>query len=166
MATKLALSELPAISKRLSLRLELEELLFDFYSIAGLAPRRGYSVNAAELLTNDFQGRIFHRASSELLCFDKAVMVEAKLKGSAVRPSSQLLSMNLVQHPNGLVSVSYVAAFRHGQTSTVRRGALQAVESGSGWKLASLDEDVRVVLMPAPRKYLRTTPDQPRVWIR
>jgi hypothetical protein len=166
MATKLALTELPAISSRLSLRLELEELLFDFYSIAGLAPRRGYPVAAADLLTDDFQGRIFNRATSELLCFDKALMLEAKLKGSVLRPGSQLLSMNLIHHEDGSVSVSYVAAFRHGQTSLVRRGALRAVESGSGWRLASLDEDVRVLLMPEPRKFLRTTPDQPRVWIR
>lgn len=86
MATKLALTELPAISNRLSLRLDMEELLFDFYSIAGLAPRRGYPVSAVDLLTDDFRGRIFHRATSELLCFDKSVMVEAKLKGNALRP--------------------------------------------------------------------------------
>jgi hypothetical protein len=166
MATKSAITALPEIPRYLSLRIELEELLFDFYSVVGIAPRRGYPLNAADLLADDFQGRFFIKATSELLCFDKQGMLKTKVSGSAQRPGSQLVSMNMAHDDDGSVSVSYVAAFGHGQTATVRRGALKAVETASGWRLRSLDEDVRVILLPEPRKYLHSAPDQPRVWIR
>jgi hypothetical protein len=166
MATKSAITVLPELTDDTSIRSTMENLLFDFYSVVGIAPRRGYLIVPGELLADSFQARFFIKATSELLCFDKQQMLTAKVAGNAQRPGSQLLSMNFVHDGNGCVSVSYVAAFRHGQTATVRRGAFQAVDLSHGWQLRSLDEDVRVLLMPEPRKYIRTAPDQPRVWIR
>jgi hypothetical protein len=166
MATELAITVLPGLADDTSIRSTMEKLLFDFYSVVGIAPRRGYLIVPGELLADSFQARFFIQATSELLCFDKQQMLTAKVSGNAQRPGSQLLSMNLVHDDNGCISVSYVAAFRHGQTATVRRGAFQAVDLSHGWQMRSLDEDVRVILMPEPRKYLRTAPDQPRVWIR
>ncbi len=166
MATKSAITMLPELGEDTSIRSTMEKLLFDFYSVVGIAPRRGYLIVPGELLADSFQARFFIRATSELLCFDKQQMLTAKVGENAQRPGSQLVSMNLVEDGNGCVLVSYVAAFRCGQTATVRRGAFQAVDFSHGWQLRSLDEDVRVILLPEPRKFIRTAHDQPRVWIR
>ena len=61
------------------LRVQLEELLFDFYSVVGVAPRRPYPVVAADLLTDNFQGRFFISATSELMYFMKAQMLASKV---------------------------------------------------------------------------------------
>jgi hypothetical protein len=73
--------------------------------------------------------------------------------------------MNAAYTADGCVAVAYAAAFRYGRFSMVRRGAFKAVETEHGWALRSLDEDVRVVLLPETRRKLRNPSDQPRVWI-
>jgi hypothetical protein len=165
MATTTAIPALQASNGNV-LRTQMEELLFDFYSVMGVATRRQYPVMANELLTDNFQGRFFIQSSSELMCFSKAQMLASKVgRGGLQGPACQLTSMNASYTPDGCVAATYAAAFRYGQTSMVRRGAFKAVETEHGWSLRSLDEDVRVVLLPESRRKLRNPSDQPRVWI-
>jgi len=164
-----SITVVPIVVKRPAednLRVQLEELLFDFYSVVGVAPRRPYPVVAADLLTDNFQGRFFISATSELMYFTKAQMLASKVgRGDAQSPASELVSMNLVQAADGTVSVSYAASFCYGQTAMIRRGTLKAVETPHGWALRSVDEDVRVIILADIRRKLCVTADRPRIWI-
>lgn len=166
MATSGATTHFSEASSNIPLRTRIEELLFDFYSLVGVAPRRPEAAPATDLLADNFQGRFFLQSTSELLCFDKGQIVTAQLRvGDAQRPGSQLINLSLVRDEDGSVSANYAVALRHGQTALLRRGTLKAIETVRGWAIRSVDEDVRVIVLPEPRRR-RTAFDQPRVWIR
>ena len=166
MATMTAIRALPEISSERRIRTQMEELLFDFYSVVGVAPRRPYPVMANDLLSDNFVGRFFIATTSELMCFNKAQMLAAKVgRGDMQRPCAQLLSMNLLYGADGSMSVNYAAAFRYGQTAMIRRGALKAVEGAHGWALRSVDEDVRVIVLAESKRKLSAKSDRPRIWI-
>jgi hypothetical protein len=164
MATSTSILGISEQATSSALRTELENLLLDLYSVVGVAPQRPYEVIPADLLTEDFQGRIFIRTSSELMSFNKTQMLAAKLaRGGTAQPESQLLSMEVSKAADGSVTAVYAAAFRAQQTATVRSGSFQAVKPGERWMLRSIDEDVRVILMPEATGP-RVANDHPRVW--
>ncbi len=165
MATSIVNSAVVEKQAGSALRESMEELLINFYSVVGVAPRRTYPVDAAELLADDFEGQFFIQTSSELMVFSKAQMLAAKVgRGESQRPSCQMLSLSVVAGTNGVSTVVYAAAFRFGQTAQVRRGSFKASQGTGGWKLQSIEEDVRVVLLPE-RSRRQVAADRPRVWI-
>lgn len=165
MATMSDITALSQVSTS-AVRLQMEELLFDFYSAVGASPRRPFAGNASDLLADDFEGRFFSRDSSELSCFDKPQMLVADFGHRDLRPNSQLIDLRAGSVTDSLISVNYEAAFRYGQTLIVRRGTFKAVMTHAGWALRSIDEDMRVTLLPESRRRLRAASDLPRVWIR
>lgn len=166
MATMTTTPALPKLPTEGSLRTRMEALLLGFYSVVGIVPRRNHPL-PNNLLTESFQGRFFIAATSELICYSKEQMLNARVgRGGTQRPQTQLLSMHVVRESEGRVTVTYVAAFRYGCTATVRRGSFKAVETLNGWSLRSIDEDVRVVLLFDNRRRMYVPPaDRPRVWI-
>ena len=148
------------------LRSQMEELLVDFYSVMGVAPRRAYAVNAADLIADDFQGRFFIASTSELMVFTKAEMLASKVgRGEINRPSSQLLSLTANLSEDGIASVVYAVAYRFGQTAQVRRGSFKASRQNDSWVLRSIDEDVRLVILPEIKRPRAAAADRPRLWI-
>jgi hypothetical protein len=150
------------IAGHASLRLQMEVLLGEFYSAVGIAPRDYPSTYVAELLADNFEGRFFMRASSELLCFDKQQILTARLGLGDVRPTSRLLSLELSTITADSLSATYCAVLRYGQSAIFHHGSLKAEQSNGRWMLRSIDEDVR--LMPESR--INPHSDRPRVWIR
>jgi len=159
----------PPVAKPVSsndLRSQMEELLIDFYSVVGVAPRRSYPVNAADLLADDFQGRFFIASSSELMVFSKAQMLASKVgRGEINRPSSQLLSLTAKLCEDGGATVVYAVAYSFGQTAQVRRGSFKASKQDEKWLLRAIDEDVRLVILPEVKRPRQVPADHPRLWI-
>jgi hypothetical protein len=145
------------------LRTQMEELLLSFYDAAGITP--GVPSRASsELLADNFQGCFFVRATSELHCFDKAHVLNAKVTpGTPHKVICQLMSMSAATEDEEGVVIRYAAGFRYGSSVTIRRGMMKAVPKNGEWMLRSLDEDVRVVVLPAVRR-LAASLDRPRVW--
>ena len=144
------------------LRTAMEELLLNFYDAAGITP--GVPLRASsDLLADNFQGCFFVRSNSELQCFDKAHVLNANVTPSIPhKVACQFMSMSAAAEDEEGVTVRYAAGFRQGGSVTIRRGMMKAVPKNGEWLLRSLDEDVRVVVLPAAR---RTAPlDRPRVW--
>ena len=165
MATLTAIPQVTKPKPSSVLRIRMEELLMDFYSVVGVAPRRPYPVNAADLLASDFEGQFFIQTTSELMVFSKAQMLASKVgRGELQRPTCQMLSMSATREEDGVVGVIYAAAFRFGQTAQVRRGSFKAARENGQWVLRSIDEDVRLVFLPEVCKK-RVAADRPRVWV-
>jgi hypothetical protein len=145
------------------LRTSMEELLLNFYEAAGVTP--GVPLRASsDLLADNFQGCFFVRSTSELHCFDKAHVVNAKVTpGTPHKVTCQFLSMSAASEDEEGVLVRYAAGFRYGSSVTIRRGMMKAVPKNGEWVLRSLDEDVRVVVI-APPKRPAAASDRPRVW--
>lgn len=166
MATVTYNPTLNPLDPALILRTQMEELLFDLYSVVGVAPRRPYPVVAGDLLASEFQGRFFIQTTSELLCFDRDQMLASKVgRGDFQRPNLQLVSMIASCESDSAVSVNYTAAFRYGQTCTVRRGTFRAIKRADRWQIISMDEDVRVLVLPESGHRHDGRPDRPRIWI-
>lgn len=146
-----------------TLRLQLESLLGDFYSAVGIAPRQYPSVYATELLADNFEGRFFMHAAFELLCFDKGQMLSARLGLGDVRPTSRLLSLDLATVAGDSISATYCAVLRYGQSAIFHRGTMKVVQNDGHWIIRSIDEDVRVRLMP--ESHITRRSDRPRIWI-
>jgi hypothetical protein len=147
-----------------ALRLQMEQLLVDFYTIIGIMPPRPNAAIAADLLAEDFQGLFFSRTTSETLVFNKSQLLASNAARSDGQPSSELLSLNAMTEENGVIALSYSAAFRVGHTVTVRRGSLKAARAGERWMLRAVEEDVRVFVIPEASKP-RGSADRPRIWI-
>jgi hypothetical protein len=166
MATTTITTAFPNIPDNADLRTRLEELLFDFYSIVGIAPQRSYAVIANDLLTDNFQGRFFIEATSELLCFNKTQM----LASHAARPTQQppvcqLITMTSAKGTDGNIHASYAVSFRYGQTAMLRRGTLNVIETDTSLALVSIDEDVRIVELSKTVAKKSVAFDRPRIWI-
>ncbi|ABF41835.1 hypothetical protein Acid345_2834 [Candidatus Koribacter versatilis Ellin345] len=166
MATFITVSPVAKPKSSNDLRSQMEDLLIDFYSVVGVAPRRAYPVNAADLLADDFQGRFFIQSSSELMVFSKAQMLASKVgRGEINRPVSRLVSLSAKLCEDGIASVVYAVAYRFGQTAQVRRGSFKASLQGENWVLHSIDEDVRLVILPEVKRTQSVAADRPRLWI-
>ncbi len=148
------------------LRSQMEELLIDFYSVVGIAPRRFYPVHAVSLLADDFQGRFFIASTSELMVFSKAQMLASQVgRGELNRPASQLISLTATIDEKGIANVVYSVAYRFGQTAQVRRGSFKASEQNEKWALHAIDEDVRLIILPEVKRLRSVAADRPRLWI-
>ena len=145
------------------LRTAMEELLLNFYDAAGVTP--GVPLRASsDILADNFQGCFFVRATSELQCFDKEHVVNAKVTpGTPHKVACQFLSMSAASEDEEGIVIRYAAGFRYGASITIRRGMMKALPKNGEWVLRSLDEDVRVVVLSAAKR--PTAPiDRPRVW--
>jgi hypothetical protein len=144
------------------LRTQMEELLLNFYDAAGITP--GVPSRASsDLLADNFQGCFFVRATLELQCFDKAHVLSAKaVAGAPHKAVCQFLSMSAPTEDDEGIVIRYAAGFRYGPSVTIRRGMMKAVPKNGQWVLRSLDEDVRILVLPAARK--STALDRPRLW--
>lgn len=147
-----------------SLRAAMEDLLDEFYRSVGVAPRDRAWTYASDLLAENFAGRFFLHSSSELLCFDRSQILGARLGLGDLPPQSRLLTMSAPSEKEGFVFANYVAAFRYGRTLIRRRGTIKAFQENAAWKIRSVDEDVRVILLPQERAKFRAPSDQPRIW--
>ena len=148
-----------------ALRLQMEELLFDFYSVVGIVSPRPYAVSPADLLADEFEGRFFSHTTSQLLAFNKAQLLAAPaVRNEESVPSCDLFSLNSISEQEGVLAISYRAAFRRDHTVTVRTGSMKVVHQGERWILQALDEQVRIVVNPEAIKR-RQPADRPRIWI-
>ena len=150
-------------ANKISLRSQMESLLGDFYNAIGVAPGRFPVANATDLLTDDFEARFFMCASWELMSFNKSQMLSARIGLADVRPTSRLLSLNVTNATEENVCVSYCASLRYGQSAIFHRGTLNAIKQDGRWVIRSIEEDVRVKVMPQSR--INRSSDRPRVWI-
>lgn len=163
MASATSIRRPPEQHEAQSLRAQMEELLFAFYHLAGIIS--GAQTRTAEdVLSADFQGRMFLRVSSQMISLDKA-----KLQGETPQygvPSEALyplFTMELADVDDQSLSISYVVAFRYGSMTTLRRGLMKVVPQQGKWMLRSIEEDVREVLLSAA-KTSRKALDRPRLW--
>lgn len=163
MASATTIRRPPEQQQAQSLRAQMEELLFAFYHLAGIAPGTS-SKSADEMLSDDFQARLFLRVRSEMLNLDKAKLQGATapfgVPDEALYP---LFTMELADVDSESLSIRYVVGFRYGSMSTLRRGLMKAVPQQGKWMLRSIEEDVREVLLSAARGSSKAL-DRPRLW--
>ena len=163
MASATTIRRPPEQQQAQSLRAQMEELLFAFYHLAGIiSGTQTRSID--EVLSGDFQGRLFLRVSSQMIVLDKAKLQSSEMSyGAPNEALYPLFTMELADVDDQSLSISYVVAFRYGSMTTLRRGLMKVVPQQGKWILRSIEEDVREVLLSAA-KTSRKALDRPRLW--